>query len=380
MKLLVTMLMFFIPCISLCAEKAQKLTYVVDGIAFNEKDDISINKDKLNKLIVKRNLSQKVNCCDRSMTIKDFSSHIAKTHSTNEHYYCPSCSFNNINSNSVKNHFLKDHVSLKIYTCPKCSESLKSHETLKVHFERCMTGVLQNKGSNHIKKIRAIINKTLAQKVSQYAQNFSVNFSNLESLIYGIKMKKTGRYYHCPEINCKNSATNAEAVTNCSLKHIDNNIFTCPNCCIAKDSYEQLTTHYKTCSTNDCQTTEEESSDESMASEQPSTILPVEHVLDMCHNPQIGSSHLFIKTGENKDSQESMVIEQPHTIKPSEITLHNYYQIPQYGSGALHPSDVVMQRVSDNILNAPFGREDKMPTDREKLIMALTARQANAKK
>jgi hypothetical protein len=314
-----------------CAEKPQAKTYVAHGIVFNETDNEQTILDNINKLIIKRSVDRSVSCCNESMSITKLQTHLINHHSKREGYSCPDCSYVSTEARYVKNHYLQVHQRLNLYTCPKCSKILKSHETLKVHAVRCLPGILSTTRAIRNDKITLALNEKINTLAPDSLSKYKINFKNLRDLIVCLKNNKIGRYYHCPFKSCINSNTDIDDVISCSLKHLDNEVFTCPNCLTVKDTYEKLKTHYQTCNESLSQASTEENSQESMTTE---------------------------------------LI----TVNPQEQTVCYGNSIPQYGSDQLHPSDMVMQRVTSNILNAPFGREDKTLTDREKLVMILAQR------
>lgn len=328
---LFTLLLFLVNGLAWCAEKPQEKKYIVEGIVFNETDDETTVLANISKLILKRSLSHSLSCCNYSIPIAKLQTHISQNHHENKGYSCPHCQYVGTHTRYVKDHILQVHQGINLYTCPKCAAILKSHENLKTHVKRCFTGLLSRTKAFRNDPISFNLNTRISALAPAQIKNYKVKFTSYLDLVIYLKNNKSGQYYHCPFKTCNNLSSDIEHIISCSLKHLDNHIFKCPNCPAVKDSYEKLKTHYQTCNESLSEASKEENSQESMATE----LIPV-------------------------NQQEQIV----------------WYgnSIPQYGSNQLHPSDMVMQRVTSNILNAPFGREDKTLTDREKLVMILAQR------
>lgn len=168
--------------VAIAAEKSEFKTYVLDGIVFNEKDDIKTNLDALVKLTAKRK-QQKATCCNQELSFKQMYQHISQQHNNGKNFACSSCDYTSDAVTSVQHHYFHDHCRNKIFICPKCSKTFRDQSILTRHFKKCFTGTLArgSRGSNS--DIKRSLNEKIASLNAEQKSNFKTNFNNFTNLM-----------------------------------------------------------------------------------------------------------------------------------------------------------------------------------------------------
>lgn len=325
MKRFILYLCIFIQPIALGAEKPDYKTYVLNGVVFNEQNDLKKNLAALSKLNDKRKLKT-TTCCEQVFTFKEFSKHVSHGHKKDEIIACPSCEYTSNAVTSVQHHYFYDHVKSKIFKCPKCLETFREQGILKRHFKKCISGTLArgSRGSND--DMKRSLNEKIANLNPEQKSNFKTNFNNFHELNAYIQNTKQGNYFSCIFKGCTTTDNDIKKIINCSIKHIDADFFTCYKCFEKQSSYEELNAHIKKC---------------------------------FNYKKQIPT---------NNEPEEPLIIELHGPFQPVETVAYSQQPALPACGVEQHPTDSIMQRLTQNNNNT------NTVSDRDKLRQALLQR------